>query len=324
MRAVLGAIALYAVAGSGCSAPAGGPVASLRSPIAYGTADTAHTAVVALLSPVGSTELQECSGSVVAVNGSKGVVLTAAHCCNQYPPTLVVLANDYSPGEQYLSGGTPEPPTYPVVAGSVSFDPQYATDDGLDHDFCLLQFSGAPASTATLMLPSATDGLALNDAIDHVGYGQTNTSNTNSTRRIGADTVNLELTSLILEWGQGGGGDTPGTCDGDSGGPALSPSGVAQGRQVVVGVTSYGPADSTCAQETYGVASRVSSAMGAGGFIATYLAAAGTPTGSDGGATPQPASAGGPWAAVALAALLLVAGAGARPRKGIAAAGAST
>src|SRR5580692_3513893 len=113
-----------------CSSPAPDPGALARSqsPIAYGNADTAnpHTAVVAVLSPAGGTELQECSGSIVHVAGGIGYVLTAAHCCNMYPPSVVVAASDYSLGEQYVSGGTPVPPVYPVVASSVKYDSLYS------------------------------------------------------------------------------------------------------------------------------------------------------------------------------------------------------
>ena len=292
---------------AGCSQSAGrhAPIASLGSPIAYGTADTTHTAVVSVLAAVGSTEIAECSGSVVGVSGGVATVLTAAHCCNTYVPSVVVVSSNYAVGEQYVGISAPQPPAYPVVVGSVYYDAQYSLDMAMDHDFCMLQFSGAPAGTATLSLPQASDGLALGDAIEHVGFGETATSTTNSERFTGTDTVNLELTSLVLEWSQGGSTDTPGTCEGDSGGPALLPAGVAQAQQVVVGVTSYGPA-TTCPMSTYGVASRVSSAMGSGGFIASYVA--GTPIGVHAGVAAQASVTAGGWAVGALAVSLLAAG----------------
>src|SRR5580692_393194 len=106
---MLACAALAPVLSSGCSQSAGpeGRVGAVRSPIAYGTADTAHTAVVAVLAPVGTTSLQECTGSIVRVSGGSAFVLTAAHCCNAFVPTLVVASSDYAVGEQYIPGGTP-------------------------------------------------------------------------------------------------------------------------------------------------------------------------------------------------------------------------
>ena len=71
-RAILIGVAFLGVSFvAGCSGNGVGEgrVGVSRSRIAYGTLDTRHTAVVALLSPVGA-ELQECSGSIVAVTGS--------------------------------------------------------------------------------------------------------------------------------------------------------------------------------------------------------------------------------------------------------------
>lgn len=92
-------------------------------------------------------------------------------------------------------------------------------------------------------------------------------------------------------------------------GPSLLPAGVAQAQQAVMGVQSFGNS-TTCSQTTLGVASRVSSAMGAGQFITSYLA--GSPIGTregDAGPPPLPAPATGPWTCGLLALGLLVAGA---------------
>jgi hypothetical protein len=273
---------------AGCSqaAPGDETLGRTESPIAYGTLDSTHTAVVALLSPVGSSELQECTGSVVDVGGGNGFVLTAAHCCNAHPPTIVVASSNYTVGEQYVFGGTPTAPAYAVIPGSVYYDALYT---GADHDFCMLQFANAPANMATLALPSsASDGLALGSSIEHVGFGVTDTLSANSQRRSGTDTVDVELTPLVLEFSQGGSARTPGTCEGDSGGPSLLPAGAPQSQQVVVAVQSYG-SDTSCAQVTLGGASRVSSEIGAGQFVTSYLE--GTPTGVRASATPAPAPA---------------------------------
>jgi len=289
----------------GCSGAASPDerVGTSRAPIAYGTADVKHTAVVSVLAPVGSDSLQECSGSIVKVANATGYVLTAAHCCNTYVPTLVVVASDYAIGENDLGGGTPSPPVYPVVPGSVFYDAQYT---GNDHDFCLLAFAGATAGTATLALPtSASDGLVLGSEVEHVGFGMTESSTTNSGRRSGIDTVDTALTSLVFQFSQGGSSHVPGTCDGDSGGPSLLPAGASQSQQVVVGVQSYGNA-SSCVDETLGGASRVSSEIGDGRFITSYLA--GSPIGVRAGSAASPASvpAGRPWTIALLAASLVV------------------
>jgi hypothetical protein len=279
-------IALGPVLAASCSRPAGGggTVGTLRSPIAYGTLDTTHAAVVAVLAPITSTELQQCTGSVVLVSGGNGYVLTAAHCCNTYVPTVIVAANSYAAGEQYLGGGVPQPPSYAVVSGSVYYDTLYSQDMGLDHDFCMLKFSGAPANMATLALPPPSgDGLELGSPVDHIGYGLTQ-NGANTQRMSGIDTINLELTPLVVAFGQGGPDATPGTCEGDSGGPSLFPALSPASQQVVVAVQSYGNATS-CADATFGVASRVSSATGTGGFITSYLA--GAPIGTQAGAPPD-------------------------------------
>jgi hypothetical protein len=277
-RVVLVALSLLGCSGS---PPGDGPLGVSRSPIAYGSSDTTHTAVVAVLAPAGSNEagiqIEECTGTIVQVSGTVGYVLTAAHCCNVYVPTVVVISNDYSSGEPYLlpDAGAPKAPAYPVVPGSVQFDPMYATSNPPDHDFCMLKFSGATASTPTIALPTSTnDGLALGSQVQHVGFGVTQTGAPNSVRMAGTDTVTGPLTSGTLQFAQGGDADIPGTCDGDSGGPSLLPASASQAQQVVVGVQSYGNSTTTCVAETLGVASRVSSAIGPGGFITSYLPAA--------------------------------------------------
>ncbi len=185
-----------------------------------------------------SGELEECTGSIVNVSGGKGYVLTAAHCCSTYTPTVVVMAQSYVSGETYVFGGAPQPPAYAVVPGSVYYDALYSQDGQRDHDFCMLQFSGAPSGTATLALPTTSDGLSLGSQVEHLGYGQTQDSSTNSERRTGIDAIDLQLTPLIVEFSQGGADATPGTCDGDSGGPSLLPATAAQSQQTIVAVQS--------------------------------------------------------------------------------------
>jgi Trypsin len=239
--------------------------------IAYGSQDTTHTAVVAVLGSI-SGGFTECSGTIVQVKGGVGYVLTAAHCCNMGSPDVVVVSDDFSAAAAALVQGTPPaPPSYAVTAGSTYYDSLYdPTAASPDHDFCMLTFA-APAGMAVIPVAQpGQDGLALGTEVEHVGFGVTDSSTTNTGRRTATAPVDEQLTATILESSQGGPGDIPGTCEGDSGGPALTPASAAQGQQMVVGTTSYGNSQ-TCAASTAGVCSRVSSETGPGGFITNFL-----------------------------------------------------
>ena len=271
--------------GVACSAPSqsDGPVGSSSSPIVYGTADTAnpHTAVVALLAPDGSG-YDQCSGTIIQVKAGLATVLTAAHCCNNTQPSIVVMSNDYSGSVNYISSSSPPAPAYAVIASSVKFDPSYngSASAPID-DFCLLQFN-APAGTPSIPVAVGTDGLAVGSKVDYVGFGVTTdaTNNSNTIRNIASNvTVNTAVTANTFSCTEGNG--IGGPCEGDSGGPALVPPGVPQAQQTVVGTTSYGSAKCQPAGST-GVDMRVLSQTGTGGFISTYL---GTGTGGDAGTT---------------------------------------
>src|SRR5690349_11100299 len=95
---------------SACSStPPGAPdgrSAEVDARIVYGTADTAHTAVVALLAPL-QGGYSECSGTVVQVTNGVASVLTAAHCCNQGAPTIVVMSDDYGASVNAITSASP-------------------------------------------------------------------------------------------------------------------------------------------------------------------------------------------------------------------------
>src|SRR5580704_3537063 len=273
-RSILACSVLGSLMLAGCSAGAPGaaddPLGSAENAIAYRTLDTTHTAVVSILAPDGAGAFSECSGTVLQVKNGSAYVLTAAHCCDNTVPTLVVTGNDYSAGEQYIFGGTPEPPSYAVTAGSIYYDSKYVPNTASAYDFCMLKFA-APAGMASI--PPAQpgdDGLALGVEVKHVGFGETDTNSNNSQRWNGTAPVNLQLTTTILQSSQGGPTDIMGVCEGDSGGPALVPAGAPQSQQMVVGTTSTGDATS-CASNTENTCMRVTSETGPGGFITTYL-----------------------------------------------------
>ena len=293
LRLGLPRVFLLSLALTSCSS-AGGPGApdgrlgASQSAIAYGSADSTHTAVVALLGNAGGSSFAECSGTIVQVKNGQAYVLTAGHCCDKTVPSVVVMSNDYSVGEQYIFGGTPAPPAYAVTAGSVYFDSKYdpnATNPPSSYDFCMLKFA-APANAAVIPVAQpGQDGLSLGVQVEHVGFGVTDTSTSNSGRRTGTAPVDLSLTATDLKSSQGGSGLIQGVCEGDSGGPALVPAGAMPSQQMVVGTTSYG-STTTCSQNTYNDCMRVTSETGPGGFITDYLAD--TPTGTPGGNTPPP------------------------------------
>jgi hypothetical protein len=273
----LGPVALMSCSPANGPDATEGPLGTAQSAIAYGSADTTHTAVVALLGNAGGGSFDECSGTIVQVKNGSGYVLTAAHCCNMTQPGLVVMSSDYTVGENYLGGGTPAPPVYAVTAGSVWYDSKY---DGQEYDFCMLQFA-APANAAVIPVAQpGDDGLSLNVEVEHVGYGVTDTTTNNSGRRTGTAPVDQSLTTLILQSTQGGTSHIQGVCEGDSGGPALTPAGAPQAQQKVAGTTSYGDS-STCATNSMNVCMRVTSETGPGGFITNYLAD--TPSGTQAG-----------------------------------------
>jgi hypothetical protein len=266
-----------AVALAGCSAQRG-DAERAGGAIAFGTADTAHTAVVAILGEV-SGGFTECSGTIVQVTSGHADVLTAAHCCSSGAPSIVVVASDYTVGEQYLGTATaPAPPAYAVMPGSVYYDAAY--DGQGAHDFCMLEIP-APGAAA-IPVAVGTDGLTVGSPIQHVGFGITDVNQNNSTRRVANDVLDQGLTATALTFSEGGASHVGGPCEGDSGGPVLVPPGSPQAQQTLVAVESFGNSAS-CAQVTAGVASRVLSATGPGGFITSYLA--GTPTGTNVGGT---------------------------------------
>jgi Trypsin len=236
---------------AGSPSAADGPVGRASSRIIDGSPDTTHTAVVAILANAGQNSFDECSGSIVAVQNGNGYVLTAAHCCGGEPgnpvtPGVVILANDYSSYENDIGIASSMPPAYAVVPGSVSWDQSYDPNSATPtNDFCMLQFSGADASTPTISLPtSANDGLALGVEVEYSGFGVTdgNGNNNNSKRNHVSAPVDQLVTADYIKYSEGG--NVGGPCSGDSGGPALLPAGAPQSQQTVVATTSYG--DASC------------------------------------------------------------------------------
>jgi hypothetical protein len=292
-RPALGLLLAVAGCGGGASNISNDELSQSAQPIVYGALDSTHTAVVALLANAGGGGVSLCTGTVVQVANGLAYVLTAAHCCTPTPPSLVVTGTDYSVGVQYLAGGTPQPPTYAVVAGSVTPDPAFTPTPVPQHDFCVLQFTAPANQPAIPVALPGQDGLSLGVNVEHVGYGITQNNSNNSLRYTGTGAIDQALSATDFQYTVGGAQHVPGPCSGDSGGPGLFPAGAAQAQQKVVGVISYG--DANCLVS--GSDERVSAETGPGGFIAATLGLGGMDagTGSDGGvdAGQTPPDAGG-------------------------------
>jgi MYXO-CTERM domain-containing protein len=262
-------LALASLALAACAEPESPSVeepASGAARIVYGTADTTHTAVVALLNP-DHGGYDECSGTIVQVCNGVASVLTAAHCCNSTQPTTVVMASDYNVGVQYIGSANPPPPTYAVIASSVQWDHSYNGNSSSPiDDFCMLQFN-APANTAVIPVAVGNDNLTLGTTVEYSGFGTTQNNQNNTLREHASAPVDQDVTANYFQYSEGGSTHIGGPCEGDSGGPALLPAGAPQDQQFVVGTTSYG--DANCRQ--YGVSMRVTSQTAPGGFISSYL-----------------------------------------------------
>jgi MYXO-CTERM domain-containing protein len=280
---LLASLSLISCAPPGAPTETDGRTAKTSEAIAYGTTDNVHTAVVALLADAGGGSFTECSGTIVQVKNGQGYILTAAHCCNAGAPSVVVQSNDYTVGEQYLGGGNPVAPVYSVVPGSVYYDSLYNQQT---HDFCMLKAANMPANTPVIPVAQAgQDGLQIGVQLEHVGFGITDNNMNNSGRRHGTNTANQDVNANYVQYSQGGAQHIPGPCEGDSGGPALTPAGAAQGQQKVVAITSYGNSAS-CSQGSIGVSMRVSSQTGPNGFITNFLNDA--PSGTQAGGVAPP------------------------------------
>lgn len=224
---------------AGCADVDTGTVAE---PIINGAVDTTHGAVVAVLN---TTQGFSCSGTVIAVDGTTAVVLTAAHCA----PADVVLT-----GDDYAS------PTASYAVTDILVHPGY-NDQNFLFDYSLMRIAGVPADLPSIpALTPAEDTLASGAPLTLVGYGVTSTSDPNNTIRhhFAATADQLTVTSITFSNASGG------TCAGDSGGPALT-----TGTERVAGVTSFG--DVSCS--TFASDGRVSNVYDT--FIAPYLT--GTP-----------------------------------------------
>jgi MYXO-CTERM domain-containing protein len=256
--------------------------------------------VVAIL--INSSQgLSLCTGSLIAPN----LVLTAHHCVATPPASLVcgrafsatyasnefVVTPSYDAAGQIFNSNNPSWPTADDVTWFAVSSIAVPGTDICGDDLAALTLS-APMAGICPLIPSVDTAPTDGEPYSAIGFGITSPNGQTAGTRykavglsvqcVGAADCSDSTISATEEW-EGGSTAQKGTCEGDSGGPALD----STGR--VIGSTSRGPSNAcnTTVYETYSAQSAwikqvATTAATAGGY-----AAAGWVTG---GATSDPAN----------------------------------
>lgn len=198
---------LLLLASSCAEEPGTAPIGVARSAIRGGQPDHGDAAVVAVVTTSGL----RCTGTLIAPR----VVLTAAHCLEGSAP----LAVRFDDGE--------------ITVSHRRVHPRYERLS-LVNDAAVLQLAW-PSTITPAVLPRGRVSLQPGARIRVVGFGRTDAGEPSAVvRRTGFTTV-TRVDDASFSYGS----DPASTCDGDSGGPAFLE---ASGREVLVGVTSFGDA----------------------------------------------------------------------------------
>jgi MYXO-CTERM domain-containing protein len=282
-----------------CSSPKGENVIRTSQAIQGGTEDEGDPAVVAILIDT-AQGLSLCSGSLVAPN----LVLTAHHCVANPPTNLVcgqvfgttyaassfTVTTSYDAAAQIFNSNNPVVPTPDGVTwfgvGSVTV----AGTDICGQDLAALQLSSMIAGVCPLIPRvdvNATDG----ESYEAIGFGITSPHGQAAGTRYEVGGMVVQCVSdcdepteesPTEEW-LGGSSDAKGTCEGDSGGPAID----SLGR--VMGSVSRGPeaaCNSTVYESYYGESAWIESVAATAATAGGYTAAGWV----TGGATSDPAN----------------------------------
>jgi len=232
---------------------------SAGQPIVGGSVDSTSRSTVALLLSYEDGGRGLCSGSLIARQGSRAYVLTAAHCV-QDAVEHVYEAVDWRDCE---AGGDASKCFASFTPVSWQAHPGY-NDQTLENDFAIVVVEGASESTSVTPAATSDASIAVGQVLQLSGYGRTyagpddDDAAFNSVRH----KVSVELDVKTSNWLSVDATTGMTACFGDSGGPAFAH---VDGALVVAGVASN--ADANCAQ----VANYARVALVYEGFIAPLI-----------------------------------------------------
>jgi hypothetical protein len=264
-----------------------------------GTLDSGDPNVVAIVINAGGG-IAICSGSLIAPN----LVLSAHHCVADVGNTSSCGSNSF--GTQYANSafrittsGTAAYNSFntgsiPTVDNSTWFGVRQVWTPGNDicgQDMSLLELT-TNVSGVTPIIPRVDTVVGNNETYTAVGFGITSPSGQAAGKRYTVSGLNVlcpgncggGMSPGDGEWEGGSTTQAKGTCEGDSGGPAID----AQGR--VIGTVSRGPANScsdTVYEAVYAQSSWIKSTAQTAATDGQYTApswATGGMTGTGGGA----------------------------------------
>ena len=211
---------LVALAGASCTGGAFSPGQSEHA-IVGGSIDSTSTAVVALVWEVGDGSGFLCSGTLV----SPHIVLTAAHCTSDEGTYAVYT-------DTQLSADSTNVLAVSEVHPHPTFD-EAKLELGRDLGVVILQDAVTDIEPIGMFRGDLSPDM-VGGPVRVIGYGVTGADEPDSsgTRR-SVNTILVHYTSYTLDAGDPG----HGSCSGDSGGPTLI---TIDGREVIIGVTSFG------------------------------------------------------------------------------------
>lgn len=190
-----------------------------------------------------------------------GIVTDGSMSCSGFlvgPRTFVTAGHCFADGAA-VRGTNDAAPTKATWTGVSHLDPSYCCgiDNPQTHDVAVVVLDQAqPGPYAALAPLGAAQSLGKKSSLTLVGYGVQDFSRGGSkpqplatflrtTATVTLGNAGNDVSSEFFKLASSGGGNKPGACFGDSGGPDLVP-----GTNVAVGLTSYG-SNAMCSGPSY-------------------------------------------------------------------------